>query len=579
MPRPLCYAPWINLYINDAVYNCCCFYGLGQEHMPFPASRDDVLRIFNGRGFRELRRRLLDGDIAGTACETCLDRQQGFMRDHQESHFSAGTSQLNAVRTCWESANKGEIEVSHAPVFYSVNTCTDCNLRCVMCYNSKLPEQAIKGSLVPYEKFIAMLDDVGLENITTVTAVGGETFMTKDSLAIIEHLAANQHTGVRFSTNTNGTLLHQRHELLEKLDRLFLEFSIEGFGESYERIRRGASWERMLANFEWCAQTARTRPGWELSVNFVIMKTSLPHMAEVVELAKGRAGSMRFTPVMGDYFEENIFLFPDLLEGMDWRRHFDEAEQAAGKHFPGALRFLHSARRQLERAVAREKGGEKAGNSIFLSAPDSFEFMLRAIEAAPGERVALVGTRPCLGDFLSWAVGRTQKRLVLAAPDMPATGRRYVGLPVVRMDAVADEADSALLSCQTFEYRACKDALAELHPDLHVGVLPYWGEEIYAAINELADRLAGVPLVLYGAGGTAEVLMESTPFRNLDVTAFADGNKAKWGGEFLGRPVLEPARIPEFAEDVVICSDKYSHRIAQDLDELHGDALRVHRIF
>lgn len=574
--KPLCYAPWTNLFINDANFNCCCFYGLQQEHLPFPASRADALRIFNSPGFQDLRRRLLEGDIAGTACETCLARQKGVMVDQDGEHFEGTPSQIEASRRAWESAGRGEIEVSHPPTFYSLNTCTDCNLRCVMCYNSKLPELSIKGSLVPYEKFIALLDDVGLENILGVTAVGGETFMTKDALAIMAHLAANQQTGIRFSTNTNGTLLHKHRELLEKFENIYLEFSIEGFGESYERIRRGSRWERMLENLEWCVETAKNKPGWVLSVNSLIMKTSLPHMAQVIELVRGKVARMRFTPVMGDYFNENIFQFPDLLEGVDWRAHFAEAEAAAADAFPEAARQIRSARRQLERALA---GGDQSGE-VYIGSPEMFAFMLREIEErSPGPRVALVGTRLCLADFLAWARGRTSKKLVIAAFDMQDTSRNYMGLPVVGLENLSTEADSALISCQTFEYGAYRKYLAEQHPGLPVSILPYWEEDIYTAIANVAQELGQTPVVFYGAGGTAEVLLDSTPLAGANVVAFSDGNTAKWGGAFLGKPVIPPSEIPDHAQDVFICSDKYSHCIAQDLDELHGDALRVRRIF
>ncbi|MGE4291033.1 MAG: radical SAM protein [Desulfovibrio sp.] len=576
---PLCYAPWTSVFISDSQYNCCCFYSLRQEHAPFPSSAEEMLNIVNSRGFQDLRQRLLSGDIKGTACETCLQRSlQTKGEDDPDSR--ATPAQRDALCRAMESARRGEVVISHLPVHYGLHTCTDCNLRCVMCYNSKLPEQNFTGSLVPYKKFISMVDDIGLENITGITVGGGETFMTKDALAIITHLAENQHTGIRLCANTNGTLLHRHYDLLEKFKNLYLEFSIEGFGESYERIRRGASWERMIRNLEWCVEQTQKKPGWTLSVNSLIMKTSLPHMAQVIELAKGKVSRMRFTPVMGDYFDENIFQFPDLLAGLDWRAHFDEAEAAAATAFPEVVKQLRAARRQLERALVR---GKDSGE-VYIGSPELFTFMLRHLEEhCPGSRVALVGTRNCLTDFLAWAGSRTSKKLVIASFEMRDTSRSYAGLPVVAMEHLAREADSVLLCCQTFEYRAYRDSLAETHPELPVTILPYWDEEIYAAIEAVAQKLAqnpaGTPVVFYGAGGTAEVLLDSTPLGNVNVAAFSDGNHSKWGGTFLGRPVVPPSEIPSLAKDVVICSDKYSHRIAQDLDELHGDALRVHRIF
>ena len=73
--KPLCVAPWTTLIINGSHYNCCCFYAMPNEGLEFPSSKEEVMRIFNSASFREMRQRLLDGNIKGTGCEVCLKRR------------------------------------------------------------------------------------------------------------------------------------------------------------------------------------------------------------------------------------------------------------------------------------------------------------------------------------------------------------------------------------------------------------------------------------------------------------------------------------------------------------------------
>lgn len=570
--KPICTAPWTSVIFNGASVNCCCFYTLMQERLPFPSDRASLMDAFNSQGFQDIRKRILNRDIAGTPCETCLDRQVSTQGTHTPDRTPA---QLAALRAAEQSAAAGEIVVSHTPVSISLNTCTDCNLRCLMCYNSNLPADNLKGSLVPYEDFIAMLEDMGLQNLTGLTAVGGEPFLTKDSLEIIRHLSERQDLGVLFSTNTNGTLLHNHKDILLKFRNLALEFSIEGFEDTYESIRRGASWRRVLDNFEWYAQAAKQRPGWFVGVNSIIMKTSLPDMKRVIELARGKAHRVRFTPIMGDYFQENIFQFPDLVADMPWQRHFDEAIEAAKDGFPDAVQGLKSARRLLEQALSKRNEA-----SIFTGSAESFESQLAFIEAqCPGQEVAVLGTRDCLADFLAWCRGRTDKRFTVASRQITDTGRPYAGWPTAPLERLPQSTQSILLCCRTYEFADYSELAARLYPQLPVRTLPFWDEAVLQEVERLAVELAGKPVVLYAAGGTAEVLLRSTGLAKLAVVAFSDGNPAKHGTTFLGKDVVPPAQIPALAADVVILSENYSHSIAHDLAALHGDALRLHRIF
>lgn len=566
--QPLCYAPWTTLIIHGGHYNCCCFYPLLQENLPFPKNKEQMLDIFNSKGFLNIRRRLVEDDIKNTPCEQCI--RQGNNTLYAPDALGDEKASLGVAVA---SAEAGEIEVAHAPPRYSINTCTDCNLRCIMCYNSALPEDDLKGSLVPHEKFLAMIEDVGLENVVSITAVGGETFLTKDALAIIGFLADNTDADIGFSTNTNGTLLHNHHDLIKRFKRIDLEFSIDGCNENYEKIRRNSSWDRMYENLEWYAAEAAKHPGWRLGINTLVMKTSLPDLADIVKLARKTGAILRVTPIRGDYFEENIFQFPDLLEGVDWEKHFDDAIKEAGNDMPKALESLKNARSALEQAVS-------CTGRVILGSPELFEQWLSAISTfAKGRAIAFLGRRTAFSDYLVWGRDAMNMDIFISDFGLEATERKFAGHSIVVPEKLAGKVPALVISCKTYEYRKYLDWALLHYAEEDILFLSYWTHDLYRRIEKVVEKLGDTPVVLYAAGGTAQVLLYTSAIGKLNARAFSDGNPQKWGTTVSDLEVIQPKNIPGVAKDVIVLSEKNSHSIVRVLEDLHGDSLTLHSIF
>ena len=393
--KPLCVAPWTTLIINGSVYNCCCFYGMPNTGLEFPRSEEEVMKIFNSKGFRDLRQRLIDGNIKGTGCEVCL------MRRGQALSSISDEFKKDVVDKARKSIAACEVEVDYPPFLLALNTSPECNLRCIMCYNSDLPKQRIKGSLVPYKRFISMLSDVGLDNVEVISVVGGEPFMTEDALETFRFIADTQKNGVRVSVNTNGTLLHNHWDLIEKLEGLRLEFSIDAFEDNYEKIRKGASWKRMLNNFETYSSMVKDNPGLEIGINVVVMKSSLPDLAKVLRLGAEHNARVRFSSIIGDYFDENIFQFPELLAGMPWQSYFDEAITIGDESDPDAAEMLRGIRKDIQERIESAASMKMDGGC-----PDVFVQQEAYLNSLPQKRIALLGTSAGLMSLLGYLEGR-----------------------------------------------------------------------------------------------------------------------------------------------------------------------------
>ncbi|MGL1863441.1 MAG: radical SAM protein [Pseudodesulfovibrio sp.] len=540
------------------------------EGLEFPSSAEEVMRIFNSESYKNLRRRLLDGDVKGTGCEVCLKR-----RGQRLAEIDAGSGKpLAVIEKARASIERGDTEVDYNPFTLSLNSSTECNLRCIMCYNSNLPEQRMKNSLVPYKKFISAIEDIGFENIKSISVVGGEPFMTEDALETFKHIANDPNGGVYVSANTNGTLLHNHWDLIKKFTKLKLEFSIDAFEENYEKIRKRASWDRMIKNFLTYSEIVSERPDFDIGINVVVMKSSLPDMHKLVKLAAEHNAKIRFSSIAGDYFEENIFQFPELLDGIPWQEYFDTAVAEANRLNPDAAAMLRGIRADLEMRIAQsDKHMVDGGCLEVITHQKDF------LKSLPQKKIALLGMSSEVLGLLGSIDGDVDKELMVVDFDFQDVGRSYLGHRIILPEQVPDEVEIGVISSNSFKYTKYKEWFSERFPDFSVTSLPHWSKASYEMAETVSLELKGKPVILFATGGTADILLDTTGLGDVNYVACSDNNEDKWGTTYKGLPIVPPSDIQQYAKDVLVCSDFYSKAIKESLEKIHGDEVNVHIIF
>ena len=93
---------------------------------------------------------------------------------------------------------------------------------------------------------------------------------------------------VRFSVHTNGLLvgkMYQKHErLFKRLDTL--NVSIDGASrETYEKLRRGGSYEKLIKNLEYI-RSLKNKLNFKFIIHFVVQKENYKEMDAMIELSK-----------------------------------------------------------------------------------------------------------------------------------------------------------------------------------------------------------------------------------------------------------------------------------------------------
>jgi MoaA/NifB/PqqE/SkfB family radical SAM enzyme len=247
----LCHAPFVSLnFEQNGNATACCYnrkYVLGR----YPDS--SLAEIWEGEKIRGLRAALEAGDFS-KGCELCLEQMESRnfagMRARFFDGLRGGAADLGPLSPL--SPKIIEFELSNT-----------CNLECVMCsgyFSSSIRRNREKLPPIanPYdEAFVDQLKPY-LGGLVWAKFLGGEPFLNPLYFKIWEAIVESG-SPVKTVITTNGTILTPKIERLIGRLKPYLVLSIDSLQkESYERVRRNATFEEMRANLDWFIEYAKS---------------------------------------------------------------------------------------------------------------------------------------------------------------------------------------------------------------------------------------------------------------------------------------------------------------------------------
>ena len=132
-----------------------------------------------------------------------------------------------------------------------------CNLRCQMCWwwgengvGFKLVQSndSIVTKQLAKEEVFKIVDELAATHRPSFYISGGEPFIRKDTLDIIEYIASK---GLSVVTNDNGTLLNDTQlERLARIKKLTINFSIDGPRDVHDKIRGKGTYEKTTSTIK-----------------------------------------------------------------------------------------------------------------------------------------------------------------------------------------------------------------------------------------------------------------------------------------------------------------------------------------
>ena len=212
-----------------------------------------------------------------------------------------------------------------------------CNLRCFYCMPAEGIPYEPKLHLLSYEEITRILRVLNQLGFQKVRFTGGEPFLRKDFMQLLENTAGlDAYKSIHITSN--GTLLQQHIAKLKKLGITKINLSIDSLDkERFHKITRRDDFEKVMQTFYLLVDN-----GFKIKLNAVIMKSiNTQDIIPLALLSKDYPVDVRFIeemPFNGGY-KKNVELYAAQDIYADLKTHFTTLEKLPSKHGDTASLF------------------------------------------------------------------------------------------------------------------------------------------------------------------------------------------------------------------------------------------------
>jgi cyclic pyranopterin phosphate synthase len=229
LPDWFCPVPFAGIIFNPEGNVTAC-RELGASHWLGDIRKESWQEIWNGEGFRSLRREFLTGNV-----RTCATHIR-----HRKCHKDFWN------RALLEHIDLSEIQ-AHPPIRISPDFNGRCNLECEMCVVWKKP-----NGLYDELEFWDDAEKSLFPFLQQVDPLSGEPFVQKDTYRLMEFMAkTNPKAAWKITTNAHWKFTPYIRERLDGINLWRLNISVDSLDpENYARIRKGGDLKLVLKTID-----------------------------------------------------------------------------------------------------------------------------------------------------------------------------------------------------------------------------------------------------------------------------------------------------------------------------------------
>lgn len=294
-----CPAASINLHFSQqGVVTACCF---NRQQVLGVYPENSVSEIWNGEPIRELRE-ALDNNELSLGCQKC--EQQLEARDYGGAHalFYSVYARMTAEKRIERGLQpEGGPDAPPLPMRLEFNIHNSCNLECVMCHglaSSSIRTRREKLAPMPNpydETFVDQLEPF-LPYVVEADFMGGEPFLIHAYQMLWERIA-QVNPKMELCILTNATILDDKIKaLLERINCL-IHVSIDSmYKETYESIRKGASFDEVMANCMYYLELMQ-RKGLPYTWRLCPMRQNWKEIPETVKFCNEKGITLMYNQV------------------------------------------------------------------------------------------------------------------------------------------------------------------------------------------------------------------------------------------------------------------------------------------
>lgn len=318
----------IEILPRGEVYTCCSAY-LKHNYYIGNIYKDSFEEIWNSEEAKRLRYSVSIGNF-----EYCTHKCKWL---HLDQNSAGGeTATLNPIRERneYNFTYKAfdDCSVSQSPKFVTL-TCDDtCNLSCPSCRNN-VKALANDESNVLYQKLMENVRPLLINCELLGALASGEFFASKALIKFYKTLTHEEFPKLKLYIITNAQLLTQKNlDNLKNLQNIPIRLGVSVDAtkkDTYEKLRRGGSWEILCENMSHIAKIKNTNSSniEFLCLHFVVQKENYLQMKDFIQLGiKWNADTVEFQR-MGNWgtVETEEYLQNDVFHPQN--EHYIEAKE------------------------------------------------------------------------------------------------------------------------------------------------------------------------------------------------------------------------------------------------------------
>ena len=282
MSKFVCKHPWTHFEVNNpngSVMMCC-----NNSMVLGNVNEQSLEEIWNGDGFRNVRKRMMEEGALAICPHTCPVLKGG--KKFENIDWYDELSEDGEVRANAELNERefdlGKVTLESWPRWLRFTYSYACNLDCYHCYQREDATQRMK---LP-DSFMDRIDEYA-RRAQVVFPFGGEPFFFKPVVEFLQGYNTNREN--RFYFITNGTILTPRlEEVLARMPVSGISASLDaGTPESFEALRlrgRRGSWDEVMTNLGKLAALRRAKD-FPMTLSMTLNSVNATEIEVFVDLA------------------------------------------------------------------------------------------------------------------------------------------------------------------------------------------------------------------------------------------------------------------------------------------------------
>jgi len=193
----------------------------------------------------------------------------------------------------------------HSPfkVFFEITS--NCNMDCQHCLNKNSNHKLIN---MPIKTIFRYFDNLKDCKVSEVNITGGEPFLHPDIIEILNYAIK---IFPSLTVSTNGTLLNDSIlTFLHKINIRYINISLDGTENSYEKIRYGSNFRKVLDNIILASQYIP-----DTGITITLNRYNIQEIEDIIELAKlNHIRKINFGLTRRSYYNDNNDLLIESAE-------------------------------------------------------------------------------------------------------------------------------------------------------------------------------------------------------------------------------------------------------------------------